>query len=439
MPRKPKPPVYPSRPHRSGQARIHINGADVYLGPFGSPESHAEYERQIGLWRTARVVGDSFAALPSSTEVRTVADLVARFWIHAEAKYRTTDGEPKSELRNFQVALRPLLRLYGPLALRDFGPRKLKDVQKAMATGTWMTADDRARIKNGRKGDGWNRGTVNKAVWRIKSFVGWCESEEMLPPGTAAAFREVPQLAEGEHGVREPDEVPPVPERDLTLTLAQLPVVPRAVIEVLLLTGARPSELLKLRPCDLNRSGEVLVGKGYKVQLGAGVWAFQPKKHKTAYKGHKRVILFGPQAQAVLAPYLERRGADEFVFSPADCMAVIRKAMRAKRKCKVYPSQARKRKARPKRKPGNQYTVKALQYAVRKAAKKADRIDREQGGPGVPHWHVYQCRHNAGTRIVEQFGWDVARTILGHRSFEITKVYALDNLKKAADAQREAG
>ena len=27
----------------------------------------------------------------------------------------------------------------------------------------------------------------------------------------------------------------------------------------------------------------------------------------------------------------------------------------------------------------------------------------------IPHWHPYQLRHNATTRLVQQFGWDVAR------------------------------
>jgi hypothetical protein len=35
---------------------------------------------------------------------------------------------------------------------------------------------------------------------------------------------------------------------------------------------------------------------------------------------------------------------------------------------------------------------------------------------------------------VQQFGWDVARLVLGHRQISMTRVYALDDVKKAADA-----
>ena len=34
----------------SGQARMRINGRDVYLGPHDSPESHERYERLMREW-----------------------------------------------------------------------------------------------------------------------------------------------------------------------------------------------------------------------------------------------------------------------------------------------------------------------------------------------------------------------------------------------------
>jgi hypothetical protein len=53
MARTPKgtPPQYPSKPLR-GQARITVRlldgrRHDIYLGPFGSPESRAEYRRVL--------------------------------------------------------------------------------------------------------------------------------------------------------------------------------------------------------------------------------------------------------------------------------------------------------------------------------------------------------------------------------------------------------
>jgi hypothetical protein len=45
-------------------------------------------------------------------------------------------------------------------------------------------------------------------------------------------------------------------------------------------------------------------------------------------------------------------------------------------------------------------TYKPLRPAERCTACKA---------AAVPHWHPYQLWHNAVTRRVQQFGWDVAR------------------------------
>ena len=51
MPRKPgKVPSYCRHKH-SGRAVVRIDGRDHYLGRYGSPESHEEYERCIAEWR----------------------------------------------------------------------------------------------------------------------------------------------------------------------------------------------------------------------------------------------------------------------------------------------------------------------------------------------------------------------------------------------------
>jgi hypothetical protein len=40
---------------------------------------------------------------------------------------------------------------------------------------------------------------------------------------------------------------------------------------------------------------------------------------------------------------------------------------------------------------------------------------------------------------VQQFGRDVVRMVLGHRQISMTRVYALDDAKKAADAVAGSG
>ncbi len=57
MPRKPgKVPSY-CRHKASGRAVVRIDGRDRYLGKYGSPESHEEYERSIAEWRAGQRAG----------------------------------------------------------------------------------------------------------------------------------------------------------------------------------------------------------------------------------------------------------------------------------------------------------------------------------------------------------------------------------------------
>lgn len=79
---------------------------------------------------------------------------------------------------------------------------------------------------------------------------------------------------------------------------AVTPVV-AGMMQVQLLTGMRSGELCRLRPCDIDRSGNI--------------WIYQPKAvdqnqydHKTAYLGTKKIITIGPKAQKVLVKYLFR-------------------------------------------------------------------------------------------------------------------------------------
>jgi integrase len=79
------------------------------------------------------------------------------------------------------------------------------------------------------------------------------------------------------------------------------PVV-QAVVQLLRLTGARPSEILLLTPAEINRSG--------------AVWDIHPKRHKSRWRGKARAVYLGPDAQAVLGPWLDGVRPDDFVFSP---------------------------------------------------------------------------------------------------------------------------
>ena len=111
-PKKPVPSYLHHKP--SGQAIVVLRAGGrsrtVYLGPYGSPESQAEYERVVAELRTASA-GAAAPIVPRSG--LSVNEVLVAFWRHAEAYYRRPDGTPTNELGEYRYALRPLKALYG--------------------------------------------------------------------------------------------------------------------------------------------------------------------------------------------------------------------------------------------------------------------------------------------------------------------------------------
>ncbi len=116
--RSPRIPSY--RFHKStNRAVVTLDGRDIFLGRYNSPESRQKYDRNINEWLGAG------RQLPVADLELTVLELLARFWRYAEGTYRRPDGSPTSELDNFRQALRPLKALYADHPARAFGPRDL--------------------------------------------------------------------------------------------------------------------------------------------------------------------------------------------------------------------------------------------------------------------------------------------------------------------------
>lgn len=447
MPRPPKPPAYLRHVGADGKvrARVRINGRDVPLGAYGSPESYEKYEQELARWRALQAGGRE--AVPDAP-VKTVAHLVARFLAHAEADWREPDGSPRKELGNYAWSLAPLVRVHGSGSVNGFGPKQLRALRQVMASGSWLTEEDRERrLKQGGHSARfqWSRRYINRAITRIKAVFGWGVSEELIPASTYHALLPIKGLRHRElAGVRELARIKPVPEDALEATLPHLQPMHRAMVMTQLLTGARPGEVCRLRPRDLQRTDSVEV-EGVRIET-AGLWAMvlDPEedpdaRHKTAYLGHRRIVLFGPQAQELLKPYLDGRDLDAPIFSPREAVAAWLAEKRRNRKTRVQPSQVSRARPSPAKTAGERFTSRAYAQAITRAIGRASQAATAAGQPPVPHWHPNQLRHNAATRLVGQFGWDVARIILGHRHVRTTQIYAVDDLKKAIEAIKRAG
>ena len=378
--RRNSPPKY--RHHKaSGQAVVTINGTDHYLGKWNSKASKAEYDRLIGEWLThGRTVPRTG---PDSS--LTVNELLVAYLRWAKDYYQNSQ-----ELPNIKLALRPLKALYGRTSIADFGPLALKAVR------TKMIDDDLCRNE------------INKRIGRVKRVVKFGVENELVDPSVFHGLQAVRGLSRGRSEARESEPVKPVPEAYVdALESHVLPQV-WTMIQLQRFTGMRPGEVTIMRTCDLDTTGKV--------------WIYTPSKHKTAHHGHSRKICIGPRGQAVLRSWL-KTDLQAYLFSPQEAMQFQLEHRSKNRKtplsCGNKPGTNRKQK--PRKTLSDCYSVTAYGRAIARACKKAN----------IPHWHPHQLRHNAATWLRKEFGLDVARVILGHRSAAVTEVYAEVDFEKA--------
>jgi integrase len=314
----------------TGQACVRLNGVDHYLGKHATKASREKYHRLVGEWIA------NGRTLPKGPEDLSVAELVLQFVKFAEGYYGGSERE------NLRYALRPLVRLYGRAKAVEFGPRAFRAIRQALIEGTAPGSRKPAA-----------RTHANKQMARIRSVFRWGAGRELIPASVFHALQAVESLRKGRTEALERTPVMPVPMDQVD---AVLPFVSRqvsAMIRLQLLTAARPGEICAVRPCEIDRSGDV--------------WVYGPAHHKTQHHGHERRILLGPKAQEVLRPFL-LRDAESFCFSPAEAETERRRQLHEKRttppSCGNRPGTNRVRK--PRKTPGNVYDVNAYQGRARR-------------------------------------------------------------------------
>jgi len=389
----------------------------VYLGAADSPEARREYLRVLAAWEDA----DRVVAPPRSVARRkfrrpegiTVAEIVLGYFKAVKARHHKADGTLTNHGQTIRAALRCLREEAGDHAAHDFGPKTLRQVRDAMAT-------------SGR----FNREMVNRNTRYIVAAFRWAVTEELIPPRIHDALSCLDSIKRGEvPGLRESKIVHPVADNIVDATLPHLPTPLQGLVELMLLTGARCGELTQLRPTDIDTTGKV--------------WRAELSRHKTAHKGKSRVLWFGPRAQAVLKPFLNRDLAVP-LFSPAESMAELRRKRRRSRttpeSCGNRPGT--NRKIDPKRQPGNAYTTEAVGKAIRRACRAAfpapdpERMTKAAAKhwEDEHRWTPHQLRHAAATRIRKAAGLEAAAVVLGHSSAVLTDATYAERDETAAVA-----
>lgn len=388
------------RKHKaSGQSVVTLGGRDHYCGPWGSRVAVAEYDRLVGEWLAS--------GRPSHAPRResvSIAELLLAYAKHCQDYYRP----PSREWENIKYALRPLKERYAHVPATEFGPLALRSLREV-----WVEA-------------GLARRNVNKRTGMVVRMFRWAVENELVDATVWHSLQAVEGLRAGRSAAKETAPVSPVADADFEATVAAIasPQV-RAMLRLIRLTGARPGEICAMRHGDVDQS--------------CSPWVYKPRSHKTAFRGHERVIYIGPKAQQVLEPWLKAT-PDAFVFSPAEAAQAVHDQAkvdhrddgdreRALRNKRAARARDRGGKAKSGRRPGLFYTAARLGHAVGRACVRV----------GIAHWHPHQLRHAAATELRREIGFEAARVVLGHRSPGVTERYAEADRSAAAAAMGRVG
>src|SRR4051794_14950677 len=83
----------------TGQAVVTLNGKDIYLGKYDTPQSREQYGRLIAEWLTANrtaATGHSSGGSGTSGSALTISELLLQYLQFAESYY-VKNGQPTGE------------------------------------------------------------------------------------------------------------------------------------------------------------------------------------------------------------------------------------------------------------------------------------------------------------------------------------------------------
>jgi integrase len=398
------------------------------------PDRLAAERRRLDLLERWRDDGEVPAAVRSTVPARsaTVAEVLDAY--QADARGRVSAGQ----FDRIGAATETAARLYGATPAAQFGTLALRTVREEFA---------RQRSRRPPHGP-LSRNYVNSLTGCLQTAWLWAESRQLVPPHHGITLRSVRALREGEGG-RETDPRQPVAAEVVAATLPHCGRVLGAMIRFQQSTGCRPQDVCRLTPGRVSRSpSEILypmprlaVSAFADESTGRLLWVYCPERHKGRKLGRPRIIVVGPEAQTVLAPFLDRPSSAH-CFTPAQQAADRRAELRAGRRTPVPPSQVgrgERRAAVPgRRAPGSAWTTATYGQSLKRAVRRANRQRAADGLPALPEWVPHQLRHGAATAALNRADDHTAAAVIGDHP-DLLRTYARQAMLKAGAYLAEHG
>lgn len=359
----------------TGQAVVTIDGKDRYLGPYDSEESKEKYQRLVAQRNLSQVVKRRQA------KVVTINGLIINYLRFCKSHYLKR-GELTSEWYSVKAVMQRLKKQHGSTKVLDFGPVVFKEFRETLIA---------ERLK---------RSTINHYCCHIKWMFERAAEDELIDASLYHRIKLVRNIQMGRSEAVESQDVMPVEQSMVDATIKHLSKQLGDMVRLQLLAGMRPGEVVIMRPCDIDRSGEV--------------WIYRPAQHKTQHHGGRlakdRSIPLGPRAQELLAKYL-------LIHHETFC----------------FPSRTNPR-----------YSVSGYRQAIHRAVKKLApddlSADEKTEWAKQNRWNPNQLRHTAATNARKHAGLEVAQQVCGHSQMRTTEsVYAEIDIEMAKQYARKFG
>lgn len=347
----------------SGQARVWLGGKSHYLGPYDSPESRIAYAALISQYASGAPVDPLKPT--GDKDIGPTVNVIANTFLEHAKTYYVKNGKQTAEVDCIRSAMHYLCTLFGHVQAKDFGPMSLKAVRQKMIES-----------KGRKTHKPLCRDFINKSMERIRRIFSYAVENELIPASVLTGLQTVKALESGRTAA--PDYRPrkALPQEQIDAVKAKVNERTADMMELAILTAARPGELVMLTGTMIDKSGDV--------------WVAEIVDHKMSHReGATRVLVFGPKAQTILRKYLtndQRR--------------------------RLFPIQ-------------------------RKTF--SDNIKRACVSLGIPEFTGHWLRHCGATAIRKSHGLEATQAVCGHASKSTTERYASVVSEQAIQVARDCG
>ena len=272
----------------TGRAVVRLNGRDHYLEAWENKRANQrKYQKLLVDYLET---GYTEKTMPDAADI-TVAEFCKLHLSYVQVEF----ANKPSELADIKLMMRRFRRMFSSRLLASINETDIQKFHHSMVK------------------EGLTRGYIKETMRRFVRM--WRKARRYVPDRNYLEVKEYHEdCVKNSDAGKESRVVPPVDPAVLERTIEFLPPVVQDMVKLHRLLGCRGSEL-----CDLTR-GMIDTSPD-----ANGNWVATLIKHKTARHGHARKLYFNASAQAILAKYMDR-GADDYLFSPAESEKVRLKA-----------------------------------------------------------------------------------------------------------------